>query len=56
MINPEEEYVLIYHSPKPVRFACLRQRFLTDQDMLNGEKIIPGFQMAVAELFAELKF
>ncbi|PSF38352.1 hypothetical protein C7H19_04995 [Aphanothece hegewaldii CCALA 016] len=49
VINPEEEYVLIYHSPKP-------DRFLTNQDMLDGEDIIPGFQMAVAELFAELEF
>jgi Uma2 family endonuclease len=49
VINPEEEYVLIYHSPKP-------DRFLRDQDMLDGEEIIPGFQMAVADLFAELEF
>lgn len=49
VINPEEEYVLIYHSPKP-------DRFLTHQDMLDGEEIIPGFQMAVDDLFAELEF
>lgn len=49
VINPEEEYVLIYHSPKP-------DRFLTSQDALDGENIVPGFQMWVAELFAELEF
>lgn len=49
VINPEEEYVLIYHSPKP-------DGFLTPQDILDGENLIPGFQMAVAELFAELEF
>jgi hypothetical protein len=38
-----------YHSPEP-------DRFLRPQDALEGEAIVPGFSMSVAELFEEWDF
>lgn len=49
VIHPDEQYVLIYHSPSPDRLLRL-------EDSLDGEEIVPGFLLAVAELFAELEF
>jgi Uma2 family endonuclease len=49
VIHPDEKYVLVYHSPEP-------DRFLRSQDALNGEAIVPGFSMSVAELFEEWDF
>ena len=49
IIHPDEKYVLVYHSPEP-------DRFLRPQDTLDGEAIIPGFSMSVAELFEEWDF
>jgi Uma2 family endonuclease len=49
LIHPDEKYVLVYHSPEP-------DQFLRPQDRLDGEAIIPGFSMAVADLFEEWDF
>lgn len=49
VIHPDEKYVLVYHTPEP-------DRFLRPQDQLDGEAIVPGFSVAVAELFAEWDF
>jgi Uma2 family endonuclease len=49
VIHPDERYVLVYHSPEP-------DRFLRSGDALDGEAIVPGFSMAVAELFEEWDF
>lgn len=49
VIHPDEKYLLVYHSPKP-------DRFLRPQDRLDGEVVVPGFSMAVADLFEEWDF
>lgn len=49
VIHPDEKYLLVYHSPEP-------DRFLRPQDSLDGEAIVPGFSMPVAELFEEWDF
>jgi Uma2 family endonuclease len=49
VINPQEQYVLVYHAPSP-------DALLRVGDCLDGEAIVPGFSLAVAELFAEWEF
>ena len=49
VIHPDEKYVLVYHTPEP-------DGFLRSGDRRDGEEIVPGFSMAVAELFAEWDF
>jgi Uma2 family endonuclease len=49
VVNPEEQFVLVYHSPQP-------DQLLRGGDVLSGEQVIPGFTLPVAELFAELEF
>ncbi len=49
VIHPDEKYVLVYHSPEP-------DRFLRSADHLEGEEVVSGFSMAVAELFEEWDF
>lgn len=49
VIHPDEQYVLVYHSPSP-------DRLLRPQDVLEGETVIPGFSLAVSKLFEELDF
>jgi Uma2 family endonuclease len=49
VIHPDERYVLVYHAPEP-------DRFLRADDMLDGEAIVPGFSMAIADLFEEWDF
>lgn len=49
VVHPDEKYVLVYHAPEP-------DRFLRSADHLDGEEIIPGFSMAVSELFEEWDF
>jgi Uma2 family endonuclease len=49
VIHPDEQYILVYHSTSPDRLLRL-------EDSLDGEEVIPGFSLAVAELFAELDF
>ena len=49
VIHPDEKYVLVYHEPEP-------ERLLRPQDTLEGDAIVPGFSMPVAELFEEWDF
>jgi Uma2 family endonuclease len=49
VIHPDEKYVLVYRAPEP-------ERFLRPQDALEGDAIVPGFSMSVAELFEEWDF
>jgi Uma2 family endonuclease len=49
VIHPDEKYVLVYHATEP-------DRFLRSQDSLDGEAIVSGFSIAVAELFEEWDF
>jgi Uma2 family endonuclease len=49
VIHPDEKYVLVYHSPEP-------DRFLRSGDHLDGEEIVPGFSIAVSELFEDWDF
>lgn len=49
VINPDEESVLVYHQPQPDQLLRL-------QDYLEGEDVVPGFRLAVAELFTVLDF
>lgn len=49
VIHPEEKFVLIYHAPSP-------DLLLRGADSLDGEGVVPGFSLAVAELFAEWEF
>lgn len=49
MLNPSEKTVLIYRTPEADRlFRCT--------DTLDGEDVLPGFRLPLAELFAELSF
>jgi len=49
VIHPDEKYILVYHTPEP-------DRLLRSLDRLEGEDVIPGFSISVAELFAEWDF
>jgi len=49
VINPGDQTVLVYHSAQP-------DRILKAGDLLDGEDVVPGFSMPVAELFAEWDF
>ncbi|WP_017325370.1 Uma2 family endonuclease [Synechococcus sp. PCC 7336] len=49
VIHPDEKFVLVYHSPQP-------DRLLLVGDSLDGEDIVPGFSLALADLFIELDF
>ncbi|HEY9831165.1 MAG TPA: Uma2 family endonuclease [Stenomitos sp.] len=49
VIHPNEHYVLVYRSPQP-------DRLLKSTDALDGEEVIPGFTLAVSELFQKLSF
>ena len=49
VIHPDEKYVLVYHFPEP-------DRLLRPDDALDGEAIVPGFSVTVAELFEEWDF
>lgn len=49
VINPGDQTVLVYHSSQP-------DRILKAGDLLDGEQIVPGFSMPVADLFAEWDF
>ncbi len=50
IIHPSEHYVLVY------RFAHEPDRLLKSVDNLDGEEVIPGFTLPVAELFQKLSF
>ncbi len=49
VVNPDEKWILVYRQPQP-------DRLLKMTDTLDGEEVIPGFTLPVAELFAELDF
>ena len=49
VIHPDEESVLVYHKPQP-------DKLLQRSDTLDGETVISGFTVPVAELFADLSF
>lgn len=49
VIHPDEKYVLVYHAPEP-------DRLLRSQDTLEGESVVAGFSMAVADLFEAWDF
>lgn len=49
VIHPDEKYVLVYHAPEP-------DRFLRAGDRLDGEDVVSGFTMPVADLFEEWDF
>jgi Uma2 family endonuclease len=49
VVNPSERSVLVYHQPQP-------DKLLKISDNLDGEQVLPGFILPVAELFVELDF
>ncbi len=49
VINPSDQTVHIYHSAQP-------DRICKAGDVLDGEQLVPGFSLPVAELFAEYDF
>jgi Uma2 family endonuclease len=49
VIHPDEQSVLVYRQPQP-------DRLLKRTDSLDGEEVVPGFTLALSELFAELDF
>ena len=49
VVNPDEQSVLVYRRPQP-------EQLLKITDSLDGEEVIAGFTLPVAELFAELDF
>ncbi|WP_278003101.1 Uma2 family endonuclease [Roseofilum reptotaenium] len=50
IIHPSEHYVLVYRS------AQEPDRLLKSVDALDGEEVIPGFTLPVADLFQRLSF
>ena len=50
VINPKEKYVLVYRSSQEP------DRLLKSVNSLDGEEIVPGFTLAIAELFQKLAF
>ncbi len=50
VINPKQRYILVYRSPQEP------DRLLKTADRLDGEAIIPGFSLPIAELVQELDF
>lgn len=50
VINPNQHYILVY------RCAEEPDRLLKSSDYLDGEDVIPGFQLPVADLFQKLTF
>ena len=50
VINPTQHYVLVYRS------AQEPDRLLKGKDSLDGEEVIPGFTLAIADLFQKLDF
>ncbi len=49
IVNPDERSVLVYRQPQPDQLLKLT-------DTLDGEDIIPGFSLAIADLFTEFDF
>ena len=49
VIHPDERYVLVYREPVP-------DRLLKVTDQLDGEEVVPGFSIAIADLFEAWDF
>ncbi|MGD1701105.1 Uma2 family endonuclease [Dapis sp. BLCC M229] len=49
VINPDEKSILVYHKPEP-------DKLLQITDNLDGEDILPGFTLAISDLFIEWDF
>jgi Uma2 family endonuclease len=49
VVNPAERNALVYRAPEA-------DRLLRVTDTLDGEDVLPGFTLPLAELFAELSF
>ena len=49
VINPDEQSVLVYRQPQP-------DKLLKITDAIDGEDVLPGFSLPVADLFTELDF
>lgn len=49
-VHPQERYILVYHS------ATEPDRLLKSIDSLDGEDVVPGFSLPVADLFQKLSF
>ena len=49
VVNPAERNALVYRTPEA-------DRLLRVTDALDGEDVLPGFRLPLAELFAELSF
>jgi Uma2 family endonuclease len=50
VIHPNEKYILVYRS------AQEPDRLLKSVDFLDGEEVVPGFSLPVADLFQKLSF
>ena len=50
MIHPQKHYVLVYRSSQE------RDRLLKSTYSLDGEEIVPGFTLPIAEFFQKLAF
>jgi Uma2 family endonuclease len=50
VISPKQKYILVY------RNAQEPERLVKSNDSLDGEEIVPGFNLPVAELFQKLAF
>jgi len=50
VINPIQHYILVYRS------AQEPDRLLKGKDSLDGEEVIPGFTLSIADLFQQLDF
>jgi Uma2 family endonuclease len=50
VINPSQHYVLVYRSSQEP------DRLLKSIDSLDGEEVVPGFTLPVANLFQKLSF
>lgn len=50
VISPVQHYVLVY------RYAQEPDRLLKSTDYLDGEDVVPGFTLPVADLFKKLSF
>jgi Uma2 family endonuclease len=49
VVNPAERNALVYRTPEADRLVRVT-------DALDGEDVLPGFRLPLAELFAELSF
>jgi len=50
LLHPQERYIWVYRS------AVEPDRLLKSEDTLTGEEVVPGFVLALTELFQPLAF